>query len=154
MTVSDRTMTETQRLSWPPGFADRSQVKRFFQDMPIIGINKRAHRHICAQLDSRCAACLRAWGDDPEVLRLLLVVAPLVREYMRWPSAHFMPDDPCDILFFDPTMELRSAEAMMSIGDALNLNDSVSEGLFKGFETMSFGELLGRLAQALRKGSG
>lgn len=44
-------------------------------------------------------------------------IAKILQQEMEWPNENFLPDDPCDIIFFDPTMDLKAGTAIMGIED-------------------------------------
>lgn len=70
------------------------------------------------QLLQRDAACLQMWEAVPRIdMKLVRDVSGIIREYMFWPNDLFIPDDPCEILFHDPTVDLRNVEAMGVIED-------------------------------------
>jgi len=51
------------------------------------------------------------------------MVIEIVLEYFSWPTGLFIPQDPCDIVFWDISMELRCSEALMVISDRFKIND-------------------------------
>lgn len=78
----------------------------------------RAFTGIRNQLLQRDAACLHLREAIPRIdMKLVRDVSEIIREYMFWPIELFIPDDPCEILFHDPTVDLRNVEAMGTIED-------------------------------------
>ena len=106
----------------------------------------RVHRNVCGQLKSRSIGCLRLWGGEVDRFHILCFLLPIVKEYGRWPNCYFMPDDPCEILFFDPTSELLAAEAVCKIHEELSLPADMLDDL----DALTYGELVDRLNQFVK----
>jgi hypothetical protein len=112
----------------------------FLSDVPIIGAHARLHREVCAQLRHRRPRCLVEWRD-PIRLAALVSVAPIVKEYGRWPNTLFLPNDPCDLLFWKWDNQLMRAEAMMVILDEWRVPSEALDDV----GTLLLGTLIDRL---------
>lgn len=110
--------------------------------MPFIGIDKRAFRSIKQQLAQRSISELSNWGQESARLQVRDTLTSLLREYLRWPNDRFIPEDPCAILVFDPTTELRAVEARRVIEDKFRL----PIGFLDELNNWSFGELVDQIA--------
>ena len=72
-------------------------------------------KHLCKQLKSRNEGVLDEWPHDTR--ELAIKMAGMIQEYLEWPNAFFVPRDPCDILLWDTTSELRIEELFMCFKD-------------------------------------
>jgi len=128
-------------LAWPTKADDLGQLTRLFRDLPMVGADSRAHRAIAKQLRARHIQCLDNWGAQVAIYQVLCVVSPVVKEYGEWPNTLFLPDDPCDILFWDPSMELKTVEAM----NVLERDLSIPADIFDDLIQIKYGELISRI---------
>jgi len=131
----------TDLLSWPMEFKQPSALQRCFQDVPIIGLNARAYNIICLQLRSRSRDCAKLWSADHRNSECLEIVLGIIRDVFCWPNDLFIPDDPCEIVFWSPQNDLKTAEAVMRVTKAFNLDDHFLDCLLD----MSLGELILRI---------
>jgi hypothetical protein len=69
-------------------------------------------------------------------------IAGVVEEYFRWPNPYYIPDDPCEVLFWDPTMEMRFEEASLVLSDKFGFPEDRAEELREG----TFGALIERVS--------
>ncbi len=96
----------------------------------------------------RTADCLEVWGRDPERLRVRDTVSGIIQEYLFWPNRVYLPEDPCEILFFDPTVDLRNAEAWLVLEDTFHLPPDYTMG--KNQYTWTLGKLIDRILSNVR----
>jgi hypothetical protein len=54
------------------------------------------------------------------------VICKILEEKMRWPPNRILPEDPLDILLFDPLPYLDAAQALMAIEDAFPSTKPIS----------------------------
>src|SRR5207248_281522 len=47
--------------------------------------------------------CLGAWGDDPHRRELAQTLCQALARAKKWPNDRFIPDDPFEIAFFEPS---------------------------------------------------
>lgn len=74
------------------------------------------HAAISRQLSERSGHCMLMWTEYPEVdTELRKSCSAIIKECMFWPNDRFIPDDPVEILFYDPTIDLRNVEAIQRI---------------------------------------
>ena len=128
-----------QPLYWPDRWIRRSRWQDFLRDVPLVGLNAWTHRHICQQLRGRSEVALALWPHRPPHVSLL---SAMIQEYMLWPNAFFIPDDPCQILLWDTTLELRAVEAMLKMEDDFQIPRDVMEHIVD----MTYGQLVDAVA--------
>lgn len=56
--------------------------------------------HIREQLLAR-PDCLDRWGPDPTRLQVASVLCAALARAKKWPNAHFIPEDPLELAFFE-----------------------------------------------------
>ncbi|UCG31805.1 MAG: hypothetical protein JSU68_09060 [Phycisphaerales bacterium] len=120
-----------------------SKFQRFLKGMPFVGPDRRALRNIRRQMTRRSEADLGAWKCEERVAAVRDVVSRLIQECMEWPTCYFIPDDPCDILFFEPFGDLRDVDAVVAIDEQFNLPTETLDGYWH----LSFGELVDRIVK-------
>ena len=109
-------------LTWPEKSASRGPVRRFFEGFPWVTQVARTRRDLRRQLNRRSPSeVLEAWGEDPDTIKCLAYVASVIDKWMEWGSILFIPSDPCEILFWDTTTELRAEGAMQEIEKGFSL---------------------------------
>ncbi len=137
-------MTPISPLSWPLFWKKASAGERFLRDVPFIGLNARTRRFLRRQLLNRPQTCSGLWA--PPLRNLAAEIAALIRDENRWPNACFIPEDPCAILLWDSTTEMRCESILLALRERYGLDISVTRGI----ENLLFGELVSRLAEAKR----
>jgi hypothetical protein len=135
----------TEALAWPDWFLSPGILGRFLIDLPFVGVAARLRRHVSRTLSNRPATCLDLWGRDPYRLSVRDTVSSLIQEYFFWPNQLYIPHDPCGLLFFDPSIEMRNVEANLVLQDTYSL----PEGFLDGLPEWSYGELLDRIVAHL-----
>jgi hypothetical protein len=113
----------TEALAWPDWFLSPGILGRFLIDLPFVGVAARLRRHVSRTLSNRPATCLDLF----------------------WPNQLYIPHDPCGLLFFDPSIEMRNVEANLVLQDTYSL----PEGFLDGLPEWSYGELLDRIVAHL-----
>lgn len=109
-------------LSWPFDWNGLSQFqKKVLYGIPFIGPQYRARKHIESQLQSRPDPCVDVWPTDEDTRSIVATMAPILQKYFNWPNSHFIPEDPFDVIFWDHTGDLISAEADAALASALGL---------------------------------
>jgi len=63
----------------------------------------------------RNSECLRKWNNQNDRYCLRDIIFKVLVDDMEWPKPLFLPDDPCSILFFDPTIDVKSGTALSKI---------------------------------------
>jgi len=91
-------------LKYPPLYWEtRPSDEKFF-----IGLGSwcpyRRLKTICAkQLETRKSEALNEWPDLSHLREVVSYTSRQIKEWLEWPNDYFVPDDPCEILFCDPT---------------------------------------------------
>jgi hypothetical protein len=127
------------------------QISRLMADFPFWGSHARIRRDICRQLRARTIRALDAWGTDPERYRVLCFVSSVVMEYGGWPNVFYLPDDPCELLFCDTSIELRISEATLLIQDGLALQEPIAP---EWLSDTTYGELIDNLTRVSTRTDG
>jgi len=136
-------------LAWPEELRHPSTIQRFLMGVPFLGPDRCAYRTLRKQVASRPQECLTLWPQDEQAVLVRDKILDLLEMNMKWGSRKFIPDDPCDILFFRPTVLCQGEEAMFAfweIGEWFG-SEKVS-GLLPEFRHMSLGDMVNRLASA------
>lgn len=135
-------------LSWPEFWVKAGRLQRFLRDCPLCGIDARARRILSEQLISRPDSYRQLWPT--EVHNLADEVSEVIQTENRWPNKKFIPADPCAILFWDPTLEMRIEGIMLTLSHRYG----VSVDLFADLARLTFGELILLLSAARKRGQG
>jgi len=117
-----------------------------FMDFPHFGIYAKARGDINNQLSQRSINCFRMWGSSIERFYILCFMAPIMMEYFAWINCFFIPEDPCDVLFFDPSTEMLKEEAISKIIAGLKLSDDIP---LVDLHKITYGDLVDRLSANL-----
>ena len=140
-------------LQWPQCWLERNALQRFLTGTRFFGIEKRAYRETCRQLDGRGGSCVEACADSYVDLTLLNQVSEWIKEYFHWPNAHFIPEDPMEILTWDYEAiavdhNLSHVRLLMDIEDNIGEvpDDETGAAAFNG----TYGELM-RFLTGIRK---
>lgn len=109
-------------LQWPTFFQrpDRSSwIKQLF--MPDRNY-AQVTEHLKRQLLTRSHPDPMVWGEDPKRSEIASVVCKRIQEEYSWPNDHFLPNDPCDIVFLTPWDDLESVELAMQLEEDLGIH--------------------------------
>lgn len=134
-------MNPISPLSWPRFWSEASAGERFLRDLPFIGLNARTRRFLRRQLLNRPESCSGLWA--PPLRDLAAEIATLIGDENRWPNARFIPEDPCAILLWDTTTQMRCESILLALTERYGLDTSVTRGI----EDLLFGELVSRVAE-------
>lgn len=104
------TLIEVEPLKWPEYWVHPTRVQRLLIGVPIIGIDKRARTDIRKQLSTRSAQVFQAWPSP--VSPVYQQLSDVLMRELDWPNPFFIPADPCEILFWDPSFEMRCETVM------------------------------------------
>jgi hypothetical protein len=110
---------EVKPLSWPEWYVKPSWLGRVMMGMPFVGPDRRAYRLFRQEVQSRPKVCVEYWPKDDVLMRTRVAIDEILVREMRWPVALFLPEDPCDILFFDPLPLMDSARTFLAVGKQL-----------------------------------
>lgn len=135
--------SQCRPLNWPDIWINQSLWGELSVGLPLVGLDKRVLRILHRQLSIRPSEALALWKNDPALMECRDRVSSLLQEYFYWPNNHFIPDDPCEILFWDPSSELRLAEAITVLTDAY----PDKEDLLVGLQKMKYGQFVEALAR-------
>jgi hypothetical protein len=106
-------------LRWPRSMSSPTDLQKVLMGFPFFGPDRRAYREFRRQVAARPETCLDLWKQDEATRQARDRLFKLLREEMDWEVPRFVPEDPCQILFFDPSMNLRSGCAMLRIEELL-----------------------------------
>jgi hypothetical protein len=140
-------VTEIAPLDWPDCWKRQSNLDRFLMHMPLLGPDRRTMRSLRRQLKTRDWRALRAWGSDPLLTSVASELHTIIREELEWPNDRFVPKDRCEILLFDPTMQLRRVQALVCIEQVFDLPD----GFLDAIDRQTVGELAASIAELERR---
>jgi hypothetical protein len=88
---------------------------------------------------------LSSWGNDKEIVSVRDAVSRTIAKELNWPNGFFIPDDPCSILFFDPSPNLDAARAIMEIEKMYGKSDALGQ-----IPLIKFGDLISQLMGSRR----
>jgi acyl carrier protein len=119
-------MLFVEPLRWPEFYQARSEEsKTFWQRLPLIGWlfassdYEAVAKSIKEQLLARPKPDPHLWGDDPQHVQMAQYLCRVIQEEYEWPNDHFVPDDPCEIVFLLPWDDLEIVELVMRIEEEL-----------------------------------
>jgi len=125
-------------LYWPEAWDKKTKVQGFLSDVPFFGLRSRTFRFFRKEVEKRTYKVLSLWGNDAGIYRCLCIVSPVVKEYFKWPNAYFIPEDLCDILFWDPTVDWRD----LGFVNFLTKELSLPEDFFVDIEGSTYGKFI------------
>ena len=126
------TSGHTPPLRWPDHLKNASSLARLLFGIPLLGRDMRAYRRFREQVRQRPATCCLEWDADPAVCKVRDQICHVLVEDMDWPLPNFVPDDPCAILFFDPTIDIKAGTAMDKVRKICGCDDGVILGMTIG----------------------
>ena len=129
----------------PPSWGERIGVF-----VPLFGWIYASAAHSCRvqpfvesvrdELLQRDATTRECWRGGPHSEGFSLYLCKLVGDAYDWPNDFFVPDDPCNLLFFNDDMEI--SEVMMAVEDELGLPaGTIDESFLPRAWDMTLGEL-------------
>jgi hypothetical protein len=133
---------DTKPLEWPVDWNKLSFFQRVFMWNPFFGKAISIHRDISKQLDDRTKDGLSQWEKYPEeTFNLSVQVSEILISSLGWPkSSCFIPDDPAEIILWDQTGDLDSAEAVNAIEELVGV--TMSDEFWEKLPVTTFSELL------------
>jgi len=114
-------------FAWPEYCKNPSDFAKAMVGMPFICIYKRAYRQFRKEQKERGDIDPAIWASDELECWIRGIVDDILVNEMEWVNTRFLPDDPCDILFFDPTMDLLAAGALMAIQSRFRIDISITD---------------------------
>ncbi len=132
---------------WLKEWKEVGRTSRFFRSAPSRKLVVETLRALKEQMRGRTYSDLLLWGNDTYVWYTFSLVSSVVREYLSWDDILFVPEDPCEIVFWEPAAlvtELVAEEAMTVIARQFCFP---KEGLFD-VGRITYGELITRLASS------
>ena len=132
-----------QPLEWPPCRRSPSLLQRLCRWW-CLGSDYATWRELRRQLGRRGPESRKCWGRDSLRIRTVADVSTIVADSLEWPNTYFVPNDPCQLIFFDPTPDLLCEEALMRISLEYGVPDEVWEKLW----SMMYGELIDAILRA------
>ena len=106
-------------LAWPPSMRSPTDLQKVLMGFPFFGPDHRAYREFRRQVAARPDTCLSLWKQEADVLQARDRLFNILLDEMEWGIARFVPTDPCDILLFDPSLDLKSVSAINRIEELL-----------------------------------
>jgi len=113
--VNSTLTSKEHPLQWPEGLRQPKKIVRVFYGMPLIGPDIRAYRRFRRQVAHRSPECLREWDDQNVGQACRNAIFDVLVEDMEWPKPLFLPSDPCSILFYDPTIDVKLGVALSKV---------------------------------------
>jgi len=92
------------------------------------------------------------WGDDPLRVRIGQLACKLIREEYDWPSDHFLPDDPLDVVFLVPWEDMQWVE--MAMGLTIDLNIDADDAIRIAREATTLGDMVDTMIAHHQRQSG
>lgn len=136
---------------WLREWKEAGRTSRFFRGAPSRKLVSGTLQALTEQMRARTCWDLSLWGDDRHVWYTFSFVSSVVREHLSWDDILFIPDDPCEIDFWEPAAlvtDFAAEEAMTVITRHFRFPQ---ERLFD-VGGLTYGELIARLASAIRDG--
>lgn len=130
-------------LQWPEKWTQQTNVQKALKGLPFLGLDRQVKRELNRELEARPEECLSLWGTIPDIIRIRDIVSPVLQEYFFWPNLRFIPGDPCQILFWDQTNQMRDAEALAVLSDRLN----TAVNAFDNLQFQTYQELIDAILQ-------
>lgn len=132
-------------LQWPAWYLNANQSQRFLADIPFVGLYARVRRYVRREIANRSYRTMELWGTDIRRNRCVCIVSSIVMECLNWPNSFFVPDDLCELLFWDRSPELLSVEALCRIEKMLELPANIATPAAK----LTYGDFIDRIVAHL-----
>lgn len=134
-------------LKWPEFMNRPSALQKLLMGFPLIGPNKRLWRTFRAEVARRSPEALSCWGNDHDVIVTRDRVSRILMKAYGWPTDYFLPDDACDVLLWDPTLDMRCEEAVLELESAFpNIHR-----LWDRIRFLSYGEFISMLSETSKE---
>ena len=126
------------------GYLDRK--RSFLCGIPLVSREARARKDIKRQLALRDNSVLSAWAPESALLDCHHRVAELIRGYFGWPNTHFLPDDPCELLFYCQESDMIVVEFLCVVDDEFGSDTDAVDDVYH----MKYAEFLECLVNGQR----
>ena len=103
---------------------------------------KQRRKLIAQQIAARRHSTRAAWGENPRRQAVARAICETIQRVFGWPNAHFLPDDPLDLLMREFWQDV--AGSPWETGLARHLGMTPAE-LAPHISTMTLGELVDHL---------
>lgn len=111
-------------LYWPIDWGNIGNFEKVLLDVPWLGLKSRVKRAVQAQIDSRTRIDFnRSWNGKSEFFCYRDCVLEIINDYMDWHSFLFIPDDPCEIMFWSLGDGMSTVSAIDSLEEKCKLSD-------------------------------
>lgn len=158
----EHTAYASRPLRWPDtGIPLPSAREAWWKRVPIIGgciagyLSIRREWSVARtfhdQVRQRPRADPRIWGDDPARQRVAICLAQAIQKAGRWPNAHFLPDDPIDILWWEHDGGLEPIEVHFELEESLGFKTTPEA--FYAMDTMTFGQAVDHMMGLVQRKS-
>jgi hypothetical protein len=138
-----------QPLKWPVDWSKLSPWQRVMKDTPLVGVRDRVYKEIVAQMEQRTADLSEFWNKFTwKELEIKQRISKILIEELGWPTSHFLPSDPFEIILWDGKGELGTVAAIDRIEKELGLIKR-SEPEWKELATRTFGDVVQKIAAEL-----
>ena len=109
-------------FTWPDCLLNPSALARFFRGFPWLGPDRRAYAEFRKSQSLRDEKIIESWSIDAAGMAIKNRLDEILVKEMKWLNGYFLPDDPCGILFYDPSLSMDSARALLSISSAFQVD--------------------------------
>lgn len=130
-------------LVWPRSMRSPTDLQKLLMGFPFFGPDRRVYRDFRRQVAARPETCRDLWKRDEATRQARDRLFAILRDEMGWKATRFVPEDPCDIVFFDPSMDLKDVCAFLRIDERFGRTPDASRLM-----RMNAGELVDELAAA------
>ncbi len=121
---------ELDPLRWPVYWSHPSIASTFFRDLPVIGINARAKKELNAVLACRTPDAHRAaWLHYAVEYDAIISISTIIKQWLNWYNALFIPEDPCQIIFWDPSKAMKYEGLVLELIEQHNLPSDLFDHL-------------------------
>lgn len=129
---------------WVEGWEGLSRRRKFFLSSPSSALVRRTQARLKSEVRARSLEALRLWPADRQTQYVFAYISSVIYEYMNWwEDVMFIPMDPCEILFLDPTIDLLAETAVGVIEHHFSLPSTVLADISR----ITYGQLIGRMVE-------
>lgn len=82
------------------------------------------------------------WEGRDRVHRVRDRASEIIAEALEWPNPYFIPQDPCEIVFWDGTLDMLVEEAVLRLDDEFAIPDELWDRLCE----ITYGTFVGTIA--------
>jgi len=102
-------------LQWPQSVANPTDWQKVLMGFWHFGPDIHAYKQFRAEIAAREESCLECWMLTERERQARDLIVKIVAGIMDWPNAHFLPDDPMDILLQQEPLDLSAGETLVRI---------------------------------------